>query len=35
VWVRTKLYERDKSFQRFHIARIGEREVLKAGRKPE
>jgi len=25
VWVRHKLYERDKSFQRFHIARIGER----------
>ena len=32
VWVRHKLYERDKNFQRFHIARIGEREALKAGR---
>jgi thioredoxin-related protein len=30
VWVRHKLYERDKSFQRFHISRIGEREALKA-----
>ena len=30
VWVRLKLYERDKSFQRFHIARIAEREALKA-----
>ena len=35
VWVRTKLYERDKSFQRFHIARIGEREALKVGRKAD
>ncbi len=33
VWVRLKLYARDKSFQRFHIARIAEREALKA--KPE
>jgi thioredoxin-related protein len=32
VWVRHKVYERDKSFQRFHIARIAEREALKAGR---
>ena len=31
VWVRHKLYERDKNFQRFHIARIAEREALKAG----
>jgi thioredoxin-related protein len=30
VWVRLKLYERDRSFQRFHISRIGEREALKA-----
>src|SRR5262245_20108984 len=30
VWVRHKLYERDRSFQRFHISRIGEREALKA-----
>ncbi len=35
VWVRHKLYERDKSFQRFHIARIGEREALKSGRKAD
>ena len=35
VWVRHKLYERDKSFQRFHIARIAEREALKAGRKAD
>lgn len=33
VWVRLKLYERDRSFQRFHIARIAEREALKS--KPE
>lgn len=30
VWVRMKVYERDRNFQRFHIARIGEREALKA-----
>jgi len=30
VWVRLKLYERDRSFQRFHISRIAEREALKA-----
>jgi thioredoxin-related protein len=35
VWVRTKLYERDKSFQRFHIARIAEREALKAAGKAD
>lgn len=29
VWVRHKLYEQDKSFQRFHHARIAEREALK------
>jgi thioredoxin-related protein len=33
VWVRLRLYERDRSFQRFHISRIGEREALKG--KPE
>jgi thioredoxin-related protein len=33
VWVRHKLYERDRNFQRFHISRIAEREALKA--KPE
>lgn len=30
VWVRLKLYERDRNFQRFHISRIGEREALKS-----
>lgn len=29
VWVRTKTYERDKNFQRFHIARFAEREAMK------
>jgi thioredoxin-related protein len=33
VWVRLKLYERDRNFQRFHISRIAERELLKG--KPE
>jgi len=32
VWVRHKLYERDKNFQRFHISRIAEREALKGVR---
>jgi thioredoxin-related protein len=31
VWVRHKLYEKDRSFQRFHISRIAEREALQAG----
>jgi len=31
VWVRLKLYERDRNFQRFHISRIAEREALKSG----
>jgi thioredoxin-related protein len=30
VWVRNKIYEHDKSFQRFHLARSAEREALKA-----
>ena len=30
VWVRHKLYERDRNFQRFHISRIAEREASKA-----
>jgi thioredoxin-related protein len=30
VWVRLKLYQRDRSFQRFHIARIAERQALQA-----
>jgi thioredoxin-related protein len=29
VWVRLKLYERDRNFQRFHITRMAEREALK------
>lgn len=29
VWVRHKIYLKDKNFQRFHISRIGEREALK------
>jgi thioredoxin-related protein len=33
VWVRLKLYERDRSFQRFHISRIAEREALKGSDK--
>jgi thioredoxin-related protein len=28
VWVRLKLYERDRNFQRFHIARAAERQAL-------
>ncbi len=32
VWVRHKVYERDRNFQRFHIARYGEREALKAAK---
>jgi thioredoxin-related protein len=35
VWVRHKLYERDKSFQRFHFTRIAEREALKGTRKAD
>jgi thioredoxin-related protein len=30
VWVRHQIYQRDRNFQRFHIARIAEREALKA-----
>jgi hypothetical protein len=29
VWVRTRIYETDPNFQRFHIARMAEREALK------
>ena len=29
VWVRTKVYETDRNFQRFHVARTVEREKLK------
>ena len=28
VWVRLKLYERDRNFQRFHISRVAERQAL-------
>lgn len=30
TWVRHKIYERDKNFQRFHISRIAERASLKS-----
>jgi thioredoxin-related protein len=30
VWVKTKSYETDPNFQRFHIARMNEREAAKA-----
>lgn len=30
VWVRHKIYEKDRNFQRFHIARTAEREALQA-----
>ena len=30
VWVRHKVYQTDRSFQRFHISRIAERDALKA-----
>jgi thioredoxin-related protein len=35
VWVRHKLYVQDRSFQRFHHARIAEREALKAAAEPK
>lgn len=35
VWVRHKLYERDRNFQRFHISRTAEREALRSGRKSD
>ena len=28
TWVRVKAYEKDRNFQRFHIARHNEREAL-------
>jgi thioredoxin-related protein len=28
VWVRTKTYDRDRNFQRFHLARMAERDKL-------
>jgi Thioredoxin-like domain len=33
VWVRLKVYARDGNFQRFHFARVAEREALAQGRK--
>ena len=35
VWVRHKIYERDRNFQRFHISRIAERDALKAETSPK
>ena len=29
AWVRTKVYEKDRNFQRYHIARMAERDALK------
>ena len=29
AWIRAKLYEKDRNFQRFHIARMAEREAAK------
>jgi thioredoxin-related protein len=29
AWIRTKAYEKDPNFQRFHIARMAERDALK------
>ena len=34
VWVRRKIYQTDRSFQRFHISRIAERDALKAKTPP-
>ncbi len=34
AWIRVKAYETDPNFQRFHIARMGERDALKAGAAP-
>jgi len=31
AWVRGKIYEKDPNFQRFHVARMAEREALKTG----
>jgi thioredoxin-related protein len=35
VWVRHKIYQTDRSFQRFHISRIAERDALKAATGPK
>jgi hypothetical protein len=31
AWVRAKVYEKDRNFQRFHLDRAAAREALKAG----
>lgn len=31
VWIRAKVYEQDRSFQRFHLARVAEREAAIKG----
>ena len=35
VWVRQKIYQTDRNFQRFHIARVAERDALKASTAPK
>ena len=35
AWIGAKVYERDANFQRFHIARMGEREAAKSEQKPK
>lgn len=34
-WVRTKGYEKDRNFQRYHIERMARREALKTGKVPD
>ncbi len=34
VWVRAKVYERDRNFQRFHIQRMADRETVEKSRPP-
>lgn len=34
VWIKARIYESDPNFQRFHIARMSERETQKAGSPP-
>jgi hypothetical protein len=35
VWVKAKIYLKDRNFQRFHIARMQERDALPKAAKPE
>lgn len=35
VWVRHKIYQHDRNFQRFHISRIAERQALTAAPAPK